>query len=425
MRRHWSEIHGQSEPPSNSSPIARSVKLQTFFRGTKLRYFEVASSPTASPARAVPLATIDDEEERHDEEELAAGTTAPLHPKSSPVNLDMETLTYFHHFTTTTSLTLPDAEEHPRPATHYWQTDMVLEALQRRWLMCGLLAVSAYHLVALEYDKTVVQIHRERAAQFLSEFSIAWEQMVATGIDQETKKAGELMRCILRCAQHWALVEATPKLDQGTTPESAAPSQLQSIMTTIRGFVVPDFALRPSGIRSDDDDDRQVETFAQAKRILEVRSSSDTGNIPSALLNRLRALPSRMAEAFGKPDSAQDVLATLSAIAALVECCETSFASDDTRAAWRGMATWLTKVPGYFHHMVSSHRPAALVVLAHWAELLVERAEHCGCWYLRGAAKAILLQIVERLPADDRAVESLVRDLITGTIAERAICPSA
>ncbi|KAK9326585.1 hypothetical protein V1520DRAFT_284942 [Lipomyces starkeyi] len=117
------------------------------------------------------------------------------------------------------------------------------------------------------------------------------------------------------------------------------------------------------GVRSDDDG-RQEETFAQTRKILEMRSSSDVGsfgafsccdNTPSALFNRLRALPSRMAETFVKPESARDVLATLSAIAALVECCDTSFESDEVGAAWRGITTWLTKVPDHFNHMVSRH----------------------------------------------------------------------
>ena len=89
-------------------------------------------------------------------------------------------------------------------------------------------------------------------------------------------------------------------------------------MTTVRGFVVPNFVLRPGGVRSDDDD-CQEETFAQAKEILEMRSSSDAGsfrafsssdNTPSALLNRSHALPSRMAETFGKPESVRDVFVT-------------------------------------------------------------------------------------------------------------------
>ena len=450
MRRHQSEIHGLSGP-YHSSSFARPVKLQTFFRGTKLRYFEVTPSPAAGTARAAPLATTnddddddddDDEDERYDEEELDeqvhdADVATPLPPppppprvptppeaplKSSTVDLNLETLTYFHHFTTTTSFTLPSAEQ-PRPATHYWQTDAVLQALRRRWLMCGLLAISACHLAVLADDITIERVHRERSAQFLSEFSAGWEETTkrdlgveAAGVEEEGKKAGGQIRCILRCA-HWALAEYT--LDQGIIPEPATSSQLQSIMTTVRSFVVSDFALPPGGVRSDDDDG-QEETFAQVGRILKARSSSNAGsfgafsscdNTLSELLNRLGALPSRMAETLGKPENIQDVLATLSAIAALVECCAISFASDEAGAAWQGMATWLTKVPDHFNHMVSRHSPAALVVLAYWAASLVKRAEYCGCWFLRGSAKMILLHIAEQLPADNRGVQSLVGSL--------------
>jgi hypothetical protein len=289
--------------------------------------------------------------------------------------------------------------------------------------MCGLLAISACHLAALTDDATIERFHRERSAQFFSEFSARWEEtgkrdlgMVAFEVEEEAKKAGRQIRCMLRCA-HWALTEST--LDQGIIPEPVAPSQLQSIMTAVQDFVVPDFGLRPGGVRSDNGD-HQEETLAEVRRILKIGSSSDAGsfgaisycdNTPPALLNRLHALPSHLAETFGKPESAQDVLATLSAIAALVKCCDTSFASDEARAAWQGMATWLTKVPDHFNHMLSYHNPAALVVLAHWAASLVKRAEHCGCWFLRGSAKKILLQIAERLPADDRAVQSLVRSV--------------
>ena len=435
MRRHWSEIHGLSEP-LNPSSFRRPVKLQTFFRGTKLRYFEVTSPPVEGTAGAAPLATTnDDVDERYNEQvhdaDIATSLLPPPPPRrgptpsgtplwSSQVNVDLETLRYFHHFATTTSLMLPDVE-HPRSATHYWQTDVVLQALRQRWLMYGLLAISACHLAALADDAAIERFHRERSAQFFSEFSARWEEttkpdsgVVAFEAEEEAKKAGWQIRCMLRCAQ-WVLAEST--LEEGIIPEPAGFSQLQSITTTVRGFVVPDFALRSGGVRSDDDDRQEVK-LAEARRILKLGSSSDArslgtisycDNMPSALLNRLRTLPSRMAETFGKPESAQDVLATLSAIAALVECCDTSFASDEVGAAWRGMATWLIKVPDHFNHMVSCHNPAALVVLAHWAASLVERAEHCGCWFLRGSAKKILRQIAQQLPADDRAVQSLVR----------------
>ncbi|RDL30499.1 Uncharacterized protein BP5553_10377 [Venustampulla echinocandica] len=444
MKRHWSEIHGLSEPPPDFSSFARPVKLQTFFRGTKLRYFEVASSP-AGTAGAARLAATDSDggdemhdeghnEERHghqssDEQKNgeqwndAGPSASPRVPTplgapspSSLVDFDLETLTYFHHFITTTSLTLPGAEN-PQLITHYWKTDFVPQALRRRWLMCGLLAISTCHLAALADNTTIARVYCERSAQFLTGFCVGREETVqrdsgtvTTGVEEEAK-AGRQVSCVLSFA-HWALAEL--RLNLGITPEPAAPRQLQSIMTTIQSFEVAHSTRRPAG------GSRRLESFANAKRILEMSSSLDAGsigacssshNIPSALLDCLRTLPSRMAEMFGRPDSGRDVLATLSAIAALAECCETSFASDDVGPAWRGMAAWLTKVPDRFNQMVSRRSPAALVVLAHWAAWLVKRAEDCGCWFLKGTAKTILLQIAERLPADDRAVQTLLEGL--------------
>ncbi|KAF2792357.1 hypothetical protein K505DRAFT_307755 [Melanomma pulvis-pyrius CBS 109.77] len=415
MRRHQSEIHGLREP-SRSSSLA--VKLQTFFRGTKLRYFEVTPLPTDGYIEE------GSDEQMHDAD-IVTQLSPPQHvpkppgttPKSSLVDFDLQTLTYFHHFTTTASLTLPIAE-HQHHSMHYWQTDVVLQALGQRWLMCGLLALSACHLAALADDTMLERVHRERSAQFFSDFSAGWEEtkhelgVVATRIDgdDEANKAGEHIKGLLYCA-HWALAEST--FDQGT------PSQLQSIMATIRGVVVSEFPLHHNGYQSGDSLG-QEETFARASIILKAKSSSEAGvcggfssydNTSSVLLDRLRALPSRMTKTFGRPESVQDVLATLSAIAALAESCDISFASDEAGAAWWGMAMWLIKIPDHFNHMVSCLSLAALVVLAHWASL-VQRAEYCGCWFLRGLGAKILSLIAERLPVDNLAVRSLVDGLV-------------
>ena len=54
MRRHRCEVHGLREPLNSS--FAYPVKLQTFFRGTKLRYFEVTSSTAERTAGPVLVA---------------------------------------------------------------------------------------------------------------------------------------------------------------------------------------------------------------------------------------------------------------------------------------------------------------------------------------------------------------------------------
>lgn len=430
MKRHWSEIHGLDGSTPLSSSFARPVKLQTFFRGTKLRYFEVAS-PTA------PLVNTNDDDDDYDgeddhegrEEEGHNAITVMLPPPrrvpappgtahgSSPADFNLETLTYFHHFSTITSLTLPGAAD-PQSAKHYWHTHVVLQALQRRWLMCGLLAISAYHLVALTSDTMTKRTHRERGAQFSSEFSARLGQTTgcdldlgAAEIEEEEKQTGERIKCLLHCAQ-WALAE--PASDQ----ELVAPCQLLSIVSTVRGCVVSDSTLGHSGIRNDGHG-RQEELSVQG--FLHTRSSSHGGNpqtnssnhkTPSVLLNLLCALPFRIAEGLGRPESAQDVFATLSAISTVIDCCDISFACDDAGAAWQGVATWLANVPDHFNQMVRRHDPPALVVLAYWAAMLVKRAERVDCWFLKGSAKIIVLQVARQLSAKGHAVFGLVECLM-------------
>jgi hypothetical protein len=451
MRSHWREVHGFSESFPNSSSFARPVKLQTFFRGTKLRYFEVTSPQGAIATKMAREIAIGDEEVHdggRDEEEpevqghdLAASTLLPLPtpppfvptfpnaastilplptplafvptsphaaPEPSPVNRDLETLTYFHHFTTNTSLTLPSAE-HPWPGTHYWQTDTVLQALRRSWLMSGLLAISACHLAVLTDDRTVERAHCERSARFFAEFSTGWEELMKPSLDvgvveeeQEARRVGGQVRCLLRCA-YWAFNDSV--LYQGVPLKLVPLFELESFMTTIRDFVVPDFSLRSDGVQNHDDG-HQEDPFSQTIDFLGTGSSS--ANPPTAIFNRLQSLPSLLTETIGKPDNIHDVFATLSAIATLTSCCATSFASDEAGAAWQGMTMWVTKVPEHFSLMVLRSSPAALVVLAHWAAFLVQRAEESGSWFLRGLAERVLRMVAERLSEDDRAVKGLV-----------------
>ncbi|KAL9609952.1 MAG: hypothetical protein Q9167_005304 [Letrouitia subvulpina] len=426
MKRHWSEIHGLDGSVPLSS-FARPVKLQTFFRGTKVRYFEV-TSPT------VPLVNTDDDGDDDDGEAacdeeghnaipvvLSPQPSVPAPPGiiqgPSPVDFNLETLTYFYHFSTITSLTLPGAE-HPQSAKQYWQTHVVLRALEQRWLMCGLLAISAHHLVSLAENTTTKQIHRDRGVQFFSEFSTGLGQITgcvldlgAAKVEEEIKQTGEQIRCLLYCAQ-W------PLADDGFDRELAAPCQLLSIMSTVRGCVVPDSTLRHSGIRNDG---RGCQKELVVEGILHTRDSlhaenphtnSSNNNSPSMLLNLLSELPFRISEGLGRPDSSQDVFATLSAISTVIECCDISFACDEAAAAWQGVATWLVNVLDHFNQMVQRHNPAALVVLAHWAAILVKRAERVGCWFLKGLAKIVVLQVARQLSAKAHALFGLVENLM-------------
>ncbi|KAL3473151.1 hypothetical protein BJX99DRAFT_272412 [Aspergillus californicus] len=368
MKKHWRECHG----PDDS--LARPAALQTFFRGTKIRYFEV------TPADGD---RTDDQDEDDMDEQVTLRSSAP-----TSINVDLEQLSYFYHFTSTTSLTLPSPQS-PLLA-QYWQAHAVPQALRQKWLMCGLLALSACHLAAFPDDVAVGQQHRKRAAEFSADFRTGWTESTATA-DEEVKDMAKHIECLLRCA-HWALAESPS--DQDIMPEPGVPEQLQYILTTIQSSIPPAAPSDP-------------EMPAHSLRILSWNSPEAGDNTPAEIWDRLRNLPSHMADTFGKPENPQDVLALLSALAALLECCATSFASDEADAAWWGMATWLNRVPLRFTELLARHDPAVLVVVAHWAAVLVTRADRCGCWFVRGLAMTILLRVAERLP-DDGAARRLV-----------------
>lgn len=81
------------------------------------------------------------------------------------------------------------------------------------------------------------------------------------------------------------------------------------------------------------------------------------------------------------------------------------------------MTTWLANVPDHFNQIVGRDDPAALVVLAHWAAILVKRAERIGCWLLKGSAKMIVLQITRQLSVHGPTILSLVEylmDMVNG-----------
>ncbi|KAL4988015.1 hypothetical protein BDW68DRAFT_101151 [Aspergillus falconensis] len=397
MKGHWRESHGLAD-----SSLARPAKLQTFFRGTKIRYFEVTPT-TEDEDDADSEHDEDDEDDDMGEQEggkdrQPTASTSPPNPPNPSVNVDLETLSYFHHFASATILTLPNPQG-PRSAPQYWQAIVVPQALRQKWLMCGLLALSACHLAAFPDNATAEQQHRKRAAEFSSEFRTGWEETTAADAEEMRGTATQI-GCFLRCA-HWALAESSS--DQRIMPEPGVPEHLQSIMTTIQSTIPPAAPHDP-------------ETPTYATRILRWSSpEAGTGNSAVAeIRNRLRDLPSRMATTFGKPENIQDVFVLLSAVAALGECCDTSFASEEVGPAWWGMATWWTRVPLHFQELVARHDPAALVVVAHWAALMVNRTERCGCWLVKGLSMTILLRIAERLPDDD---DGSVQRLVALTIA--------
>jgi hypothetical protein len=411
MKRHHSEDHSINDS-SSFSTLACPAKLQTFFRGTKIRYFEIAR-PSASIASEVALSNPRNGTETSSSNQIAAVVTKDLQPtldiytsapRPPPVNINLAALTYLHHFTITTSRTLPCTGT-TRISTNYWQTQAVSHALREHWLMCGLLAISAYHSAALEENEATKRTHIEQSRLFSAEFFGTWVRKPRTVHDsiefesnEDTRETSDRIGCILSLMEWTSTGNPTHQNVSGIVPNS---NKIQLFMTQVRNFAAQDPTALPSNPARDQED-----AFVIATQTLKSRPTDRFSNT----FNYLSILPNRIAETLGRSEIMPDVMVILCSIAILVICCAENFSSDEAEAGFMTMAAWLARVPDRFHQMVAEAQPAALILTACWAAILVRRARYCGCWFLGDSAK-LVLEHVKKQVEGNQGIVRLVEDL--------------
>jgi hypothetical protein len=364
IKLHWSQVHESATRSPAYPNLASNVILQTFFRGNKVRYFEVESVETTSPhgynteeldAHNCNSSSHDigpDDAHSHDTDcqptPLAPPTTQS---RTLPLTIDpfdLSSLPYFHHFITTTSLTLPFINSSPS-VEHYWQNEVVQRALQRNWLMYGLLALSACHLATLADDTSAKQIHCERENQYASRFE---SQFLAAGLDQVAHQMRIQVRYLLRLAQHALHGNTTPQSRGGKSSfrDTSITSSLRVCLSLERIRSIPLQTRTPRDIR-------------------------DVGLEDP--LTILKSLSSRMFKLLKHPMSGEDAFCILQSIDLLKESCEgvPNSVHDGLESSWDAAATWLKSVSGRFHAMLDdSDDLAALLIVAYWSAVMVIRA---------------------------------------------------
>ncbi|CAG8958180.1 hypothetical protein HYFRA_00000532 [Hymenoscyphus fraxineus] len=168
--------HRQKERHAGIPPCsAREVKLQTFFRGTKIKYFEVTEAIHTEMSGIEMQASILGEIETLEEQDLVQQQLL----KPSLTDYKTETVSYFYCFNTQTSLTIPCTE------SHYWQREVVPLALANRWLMCGSLGLSAYHLAVTNNQAMFGGDHTENSSQLFSVFSTRFNEAKICALRKE------------------------------------------------------------------------------------------------------------------------------------------------------------------------------------------------------------------------------------------------
>lgn len=363
-----------------------------FLSGTKVKYFEVLGGTLLIAGEGGPQ----QQQQSSDCVTLPRLHADPAISNSRPgLDLDLEKIKYFHHFITTTSLTLPAGNQNP---VKYWQTDVVSHALNLRWLMFGLLSISASHLAVLSEDADVKRIHLECSVQFCQGFSAAWNEMknACHGTSEAAAVIG--MGARITCIQRLCIWRSA-----SSAPESIS---LQSFMTTLRGCTNPD-----SILVSTIDDNTLLATAGQSiTHLASPNTSIRTDIARGVLLEHFSNLPYHMAEKLGRPNGPIDFMAVMSAIGALIDCCHQAYDATDVESVWMVMEEWLKKVSGRFTELlVTEKSPAALIVVAQWL-LLVAMAERF-CWFLRGLAMKMLRLVVGELE-EDGTFQGLLDQLI-------------
>jgi hypothetical protein len=269
--------------------------------------------------------------------------------------------------------------------------------------------MSAYHLAALtETDaEGPRRAHQERAADFARTFTASWVEVRRGATDvtiapEEAQLAAQIA-CILKCCE-WKTT-AQPVTLMGS-PEDVT-VELGSFLGTLCGCSDQEYALQAALTGGSPP---PVGVLGQGGLpSVSGTESPLSGCVPGHLVEHFKTLPYRMAHVVGKPASALDFFAAVSALQAVEQCCSLSYAFDDPTTTWNAMLTWLTKVPDRFMSVVWRGDLGALVVFAQWA-ILVDRAEHY-CWFIRGAAGRLHHHLRACLPSDDKILSLIPVDI--------------
>lgn len=351
MHKHWSDFHGSGGPVPALSSFSHAVKLQTFFRGTQNRYFEVAGPLDRNRSKRAGSQEDAVAEPYRSPYDLICCTTT-----SKSADFDMETLRYLFHFTTVTCCSIP-ASDGSLDSREYWDQRVIPLALENSWLMSGLLAVSAFHMNYLAEDMKVKHNHHERGRRLMYQFNCERRRSDASG--SELQVLCRRLDSLLECAT-W-------------TSSSRSDEHIAEFGTIL---LILGLVERCAPAPSESSEIETLETFTS-----------------STVLDHLHALPRQMADVLGKPADAEDAFAALSAIALLVQCCEASSGNQTLVNAWQSITKWSKACPKRFVDLVSKSDPAAFLVIANWFATLIRQAERLGSWYLDGLSKMAVTMI--------------------------------
>ncbi|RYC55424.1 hypothetical protein CHU98_g10787 [Xylaria longipes] len=396
MCQHWSEVHDE---PNSKAIKYREARLQTFFRGNKIRYFEV-EGPKDSQSWTQKQSQV--ATKKPDLLSPADSVDEALDKIQAPP-LDYQSLLYMHHYTRHSGFSLNRGNE----STTFWLDTIICEAHKHPFLMYSLLCVSAADKARKTTDHTERRNHLQASASYCAGAISGYRAAIAcptrdnsTALVACSRLLGqqEVARDLIKFQEtnHNFTIEDIIEhivLLRGCTDLMM---QLQSTLPPDSPFRLP--TLVKFGLRQIEEND-------------DTAMPLNPGCIPTSTWLILNTLEAKL-EAVGLlPES--EVFMIRRAISLLARAALHAYDAKEDESSWAG---W-NAVEGWLRSSVildellpamRGLRPAALVVFVSWAMLLLRRLEESydwmtglSAWFVRVAIKV----------GQNTKVEILVRDI--------------
>ncbi|KAJ8131842.1 hypothetical protein O1611_g1782 [Lasiodiplodia mahajangana] len=396
MCQHWSEVHNE---PNSKAIKYREAKLQTFFRGNKIRYFEVEGPGDIQCGTQKESLSITREESALSPVNSADKTLRGIQEPS----LDSRSLLYMHHYVRHSSLFLNRGNE----STDFWVDTIILEAYRHSFLMHGLLCISAIDKARGTTDYTERRQHLRASASYCAGAISGYRAAVVSPTEDNSTA---LIACSRLLGQQEAVRDLIrfQELDHDFTIEDIIEHlvllrgctdlmiQLQSTLPPGSPFRLPDKV--EMGLRQVGENESTIMAL-------------NPGYIPSDTWLILNTLEGKLKAAGLLPESeALTIRRTINSLAWAASHAYEAGRDDFASSGWTAVEGWL-RSPVVSNELLPSmreFRPAALVVFISWVMLLLNRIETEYVWMTGLSAWFVRVAINV---AQSTEMENLVREL--------------
>lgn len=237
MSHHLHEHHGRVDAIDVGYDTERAY-LQTFFKGNKVRYFEVkprdGKVPHESPQGPAQLQFLEPfqrPETNVSPTLLVTYSGSQAIHKAPGTPLPMEYLMYLHHYTTVTGLSLSRGGE---PAM-WWTHDLPLQCSAQPFVMHGMLGAAAFHQALLALD--LGERRRHQSAGLLHQsIGLATFRSI---VDHPTRETSTALTAFSRMLGVQSLVQALLEGDHASSQiddlENSRTAKILEFLLLLRG----------------------------------------------------------------------------------------------------------------------------------------------------------------------------------------------